>query len=130
MKAEHRVHGDDNHHVSIEDLKVWVYRDDGMWIAHGIDVDYAAYGTTPDEAQMAFLNGLAFTIVEHLRRFKSLRVLLARGAPDELRARWVSAVEGHELSRSVEPLNIGSPPDIPRHWATVPSSLEFYRATA
>lgn len=130
VKAQHRNVGGNLHQVEIDGLRVWVYPADGQWVAHGIDVDYAASGETMQKAQRAFIEGFMLTIVQHLLRFKSLEKLLSRGAPDDVRRRWIVAMESHQVYRSDEPLEFKPTDGVPPAWVTVPRSVAFYRPTA
>lgn len=100
MKTRHLVDQDGNHHiVAIDGLRVWIYRDAEMWVAHGIDIDYAVSGPTPEAVRRNFAMGLCMTVVENLRRFGSVQRFLSRGAPDEIRQRWLHALKTERIQQ-------------------------------
>lgn len=40
----------------------------GHWFAQGLEIDYAAEGTSPDDVKVRFERGLAATLSEHINR--------------------------------------------------------------
>ncbi|MEA1053427.1 hypothetical protein U5801_27015 [Lamprobacter modestohalophilus] len=74
--ALHASDNQDNHWVSINNLRVLVTERDGDWFAQGVDLDYAACGRSLDEVKRNFERGLAGTINLHLKRFNCLERLL------------------------------------------------------
>ena len=72
--------------VKFDSLKVLMCEDAGFWFAQGLDVDYAAYGKTIDEAKQNFEDGMVATIHEHLKMYGSL-VHFLKPAPKE---EWAS----------------------------------------
>ena len=65
MVAQH-LQQDNNHQVVLKSLHVVMCEDDGMWFAQGLEIDYAAYGKTIEQAQKHFELGMVATIHEHL----------------------------------------------------------------
>lgn len=88
-KAVH-VSVDDIHAVSIGALRVLLCVQDGEWFAQGVDIDYAATGTSQDEVKDRFVRGLAATVKLHLSCYGSVERLL-RFAPESV---W-KQLKGH-----------------------------------
>ncbi len=66
-------------HTVIMNLHVLVSQDgDGLWNAQGIEVDYAACGSTLEDVQGRFQKGLRRTIQAHLERYGSIEKILTR----------------------------------------------------
>jgi len=82
-RAIHANIDGENHLVGFGNLRVVIVEDDGSWFAQGLDIDYAAQGSTIDEAKDNFARGLRATIDQHLCSRANIRSLL-RGAPAEL----------------------------------------------
>lgn len=95
--AEH-TQADGNHTVKLDALRVLICPDgEGLWFAQGIDLDYAAGGTSVDDVKRRFENGLLATIQAHLRRFGTIERLLKTPSPGV----WmplVCSAESHEFS--------------------------------
>src|ERR1700692_1920059 len=64
--------------VGFGNLRVFIIKDDGMWFAQCVDINYAAQGASEPEVKANFERGLRSTVEEHLRRFGSIENLLAR----------------------------------------------------
>jgi hypothetical protein len=62
--------------VAVNALKVVIARDGAGWFAQGLDIDYAAGGSTPDVAKANFENGLVASIDLHLKAYNSISKLL------------------------------------------------------
>jgi len=75
--------------VGILDLQVILANSDDVWIAQALEIDYAAEGTTPEEAKKNFEDGLFATIQEHLTVFNTLDNFI-KPAPAKL---WLSLVK-------------------------------------
>jgi hypothetical protein len=58
------------------DLRVMLVADGQFWFAQGMDVDYAAQGSTMEEARANFVHGLQLTAREHMRWRHNLDKLL------------------------------------------------------
>jgi len=57
-------------------LRVAVVRDGDAWFAQGLDVDYFAQGSTPEEAETNFTAGLKTMIRLHANEFGHLRYVV------------------------------------------------------
>ena len=68
--------------VGLGNLRVPIERDGSLWVARGLEVDYAALGHTVAEAEKHFEDGLAATVGEHLRIHGNLDHLLAPAPPE------------------------------------------------
>ena len=53
--------------VFLAHIKVLVLNDDGSWFAQGLDIDYAAQGTSLEDVKKRFEDGLEKTLIEHLK---------------------------------------------------------------
>jgi predicted RNase H-like HicB family nuclease len=96
--------------VGILDLQVILAKEDGYWIAQAIELDYAAYGDTEDEAKRNFENGLRLTIQDHFDEFGDLDNMIRRQAPPEL---WRDlAIKGGSKGRMYSQVSI-HPIDLP-----------------
>lgn len=69
--------------VGIGNLRVVITQDDGQWFAQGLEIDYAAQGSSIKDVKRQFEDGLCATIHEHLRKFQSISNLL-QPAPAEV----------------------------------------------
>jgi len=79
-----------------ENLRVLITKQDGAWLAQGLEIDYAVDGETVAEVKQRFETGLAMTIESHLRVNGHIRELL-RAAPPEY---WVEYFDPkHTLHR-------------------------------
>jgi hypothetical protein len=85
-QALHAQNDDGWHLVALGNLRVLVCKEDGEWLAQGVEIDYAASGDTISEAQRRFEKGLRATVHLHLTRFQSIEKLL-RYAPEYVRSR-------------------------------------------
>lgn len=70
------LQADANHTVVVDSLRVIICPDGDGWFAQGIEIDYAAYGSSIEAAQLNFERGLAQTIHLHLERFGEIDRLL------------------------------------------------------
>ncbi|HSP13771.1 MAG TPA: hypothetical protein VLV78_03340 [Thermoanaerobaculia bacterium] len=68
--------------VGIFNLRVLVKEEDGLWVAQGLEIDYAAQGTSLAEAKQNFQAGFLGTITEHLTEFGKIDQLLVPAAED------------------------------------------------
>ena len=57
----------DAHLVAVWNLRVWITEEDGQFFAQGLEVDYAAQGSTLDEVMKIFGDGFARSIDAHIR---------------------------------------------------------------
>lgn len=74
---------DDNHTVCINSLRVILSQDGDMWGAQGIDIDYAACGSSLEDVQQRFERGFARTIKLHLKKFGEIDRLLKMAPTSE-----------------------------------------------
>lgn len=70
--------------VAVLDLRVMVTDEEGYWFAQGLDVDYAAQGSSWLEVRKAFEDGLTATIDAHLKKYGHLDHFTAHKAPEEI----------------------------------------------
>ncbi len=87
----HVVHFQDGdcHAVLVGALRVLVCEEEpGIWSAQGIDIDFAASGTSVDDVQIRFEYGLSNTLRNPIDRFGGIEKLL-RFAPQNV---WVDLV--------------------------------------
>lgn len=82
--------------VKIGPLKVVVVPDGKLWFAQGLEIDYAAQGTSPEDAKKNFHEGLAASVHENLKRFGTMKKLV-RPAPPEV---WVEMLYGPLSTRA------------------------------
>ena len=83
----HAIHvqNHDDHAVCIGSLRVLITQHENEWIAQGIEIDYAASGSSLNNVKDNFQNGLALTIEEHLKAFGTIEHLLKHAPVTELR---------------------------------------------
>jgi len=70
------------HFVGIGNLRVIIVPDDGFWFAQGLEIDYAAQGSTKEEVKKQFEQGLFCTIKQHLQIYGSLKKFLKAAPPE------------------------------------------------
>lgn len=86
-----QVDGTDGSCVAIFDnLRVLITKDEGVWLAQGLDVDYAIDGDSLADVKKRFEDGLAMTIASNLRVHGSIKPLL-QVAPQEIWDQWSDA---------------------------------------
>jgi hypothetical protein len=72
------------HIVAIWSLKVVIVNDGPTtWFAQGLDIDYAAEGSSVEDAKKNFQNGLLATIHQHLKAYSNLSKM-AKPAPTDV----------------------------------------------
>jgi hypothetical protein len=71
------------HAVGIGNIRVILFKEDGVWIAQGLEIDYAASGSTRKEAQKNFEIGLEGTVDLHIKIHKGIDNLL-KVAPEDI----------------------------------------------
>lgn len=89
--ALHLTDGE-NHVVGFQALKVLLTQDEGYWVAQGLDLDYASYGSSVDEAKTNFANGLEATVRQHLKQNGDIEHLL-KVAPQSCWAEYYEAAK-------------------------------------
>jgi len=82
MSTLHHTDGN-THFVGIGPMKVIICHDDGAWFAQGVDIDYAANGTSLANVKQNFEVGLAGTIDLHIKLYGNLKKFL-KHAPQEV----------------------------------------------
>ena len=75
-KAAHIKLSDGAQAVGIGNLTVLIVRDGNFWVAQGIEIDYAAHGSTVEEAKTNFEEGLTLTIEQNLRVYQTIEKIL------------------------------------------------------
>jgi hypothetical protein len=89
----HAVQVDGIHGESVaifDNLRVLITKDDGVWLAQGLEVDYAIDGDSLPDVKKRFEDGLARTIEANLRVHGTIKPLL-RVAPTEVWDQWNDA---------------------------------------
>jgi hypothetical protein len=72
---------------------------ENMWVAQGLEIDFAVDGVTQDDVQKAFADGLYLTIRENLRVFGSLTQML-RAAPGEIWHEFLTGAADQQFTDS------------------------------
>ena len=85
--------------VGVGDLRVIVTNEDGFWFAQGLEVDYATEGSSLEDVQQRFENGLKATIREHLKLHGDIK-RLTKPAPPEVWAEFFSSTTADRLIHS------------------------------
>lgn len=83
--------------VAIGNLRVLITKEDDFWVAQGLEIDYAAYGSTIPEVKDRFESGLAETISAHLRVHRNLEHLISSVSPPEVWQDYIA--DNHALHR-------------------------------
>lgn len=121
----HRRDAGGCHHVSIA-LRVWLYEEANMWVAQGIDIDYAAAGESLDDVKDRFGRGLIASVEANLDEFGTLEHLCKRAPDDIWRAFFESAAEAEAQKRLLtERTQLAG---LRRLNAKIPSFLEYTQA--
>lgn len=69
--------------VFVKNLHVLISQDNsGTWFAQGLELDYAAEGSSAEDAALRFQEGLFWTLDEHLKRFDGVERLLVPAAAE------------------------------------------------
>lgn len=82
--AVHLENDHGNHSVFMDALRVVIVRDGESWFAQCLDIDYAAGGSTLEEAQNNFEEGLAATVMLHIHKFGNLNKLMKDPSPEAI----------------------------------------------
>jgi len=64
------------HLVGLGNIRVIVFKEDGAWIAQGLEIDYAASGSSKVDAQKNFEIGLEGTVDLHIKIHQGIENLL------------------------------------------------------
>lgn len=89
---------DDQHAVLLSALHVMVENNGGTWFAQGVEIDYAAAGTSLADVQDRFARGLSRTIEANLKRHNSIERLV-KYAPTEVREAFRASAVKFELTQ-------------------------------
>jgi hypothetical protein len=92
--ALHGLTSDGRDIVMIDKLRVAILRDGDTYVAQGLEIDYAAEGSTIDEAKDCFAQGLMLTLHENIRVFGRIDNVL-RTVPPQL---WQDLMTKNVLS--------------------------------
>ena len=89
-KKAYVAHADagDQHAVLVNALRVVVTQDEGQWFAQGLELDYAAAGTTEEDVKTRFAQGLGATINEHLQIYGNIERVV-KVAPQDAWNLWL-----------------------------------------
>jgi hypothetical protein len=91
--AIHLEHKDGVHHlVGLGNIRVVIVRDGKALFAQGLEIDYAAQGSTLAEVKKHFEDGLDATIQQHLKIYGDIKQLL-KPAPAEV---WLELLPDKE----------------------------------
>lgn len=80
------IHAQDNtgtHHVvGIGNLRVIIVPEGNFWFAQGLEIDYAAQGTSKADVKKEFEDGLMATVEQHLRMYGTIEKVLKVAPPE------------------------------------------------
>ena len=85
--------------IGLDSIKVLLMNDDGSWFAQGLEIDYAAEGTTELDVKKRFEFGLVRTLHAHLETKGTIDGLL-KVAPKEIWETYFSAAQQVRLACS------------------------------
>jgi hypothetical protein len=68
--------------VMIDKLRVALTQDGNMWVAQGLEIDYAAEGASIEDVKSHFERGLLLTLRENIRVFGNIKNVLRVVPPD------------------------------------------------
>lgn len=88
-EAIHLSNGD-QHIVGVKSLKVLLTKDGNSWFAQGLEIDYASFGKSVEDAKINFEKGLKSTIAEYLKLHGSIEKFL-KPAPQDAWAEYYAA---------------------------------------
>src|ERR1700678_4494935 len=81
--AVHAADKDGLHHlVGFGNIRVIIVPDGAAYFAQGLEIDYAAQGSTVDEVKKNFEVGLEATIQQHLKIYGNIKGILQPAPPD------------------------------------------------
>ena len=84
-----------NHVVGIGNLRAVIVQDNAHWFAQGLEIDYAAEGSSLDDVKKQFEDGLLATVEQHLKTYGGIEHLLCV-APSEA---WAPLLKDPEAYR-------------------------------
>lgn len=78
------IHGTDGemHVVGIGNLRVVICPDESGWFAQGLEIDYAAGGSSVEQVKNNFQKGLKGTIGLHIQMYGSIEKFLTPAPPE------------------------------------------------
>lgn len=76
------IEKDATHVVGFGNIRVILFKEPGAWVAQGLEIDYAASGSTKAEAKKNFEIGLEGTIDLHIKVHSTIKNLLKTAPPD------------------------------------------------
>jgi hypothetical protein len=76
--------------AGVDNLRVLITKEDDVWLAQGLEIDYAIDGESLQDVKKRFEDGLAMTIESNLRVYDSITPLL-QIAPQEVWDAWNNA---------------------------------------
>lgn len=101
--------GDDGFHfVGLDSIKVLLLNEDRVWIAQGLEIDYAAQGDTEKEVKERFERGLMKTIDAQLQVSGTIDGVL-KVAPTEVWSQYFEAAKGKRLLYSQGSIHLVQP---------------------
>ena len=89
--------------VKILNLQVILAKEGDSWVAQGIELDYAAAGTSQEDVKKSFQDGLYETIQAHLSRFGDLQQLIAKSADSAV---WLGLVQNEPKSQRYSAVSV------------------------
>jgi hypothetical protein len=101
--------GSETHVVGIGNLRVKITHEDGAWFAQGLEIDYAAQGSSREDVKRRFEKGLLATIGEHLRIYGTIKKLLQPAAPEM----WQELADASEARYSQVSIHFQAPNALP-----------------
>jgi len=82
--------------VGVGNLRVMIsHEDEDVWIAQGLEIDYAVEGSSLPDVKQQFETGLSATLLAHLRVYNSFTHVL-KAAPAEMWQRFLQPECGPE----------------------------------
>ena len=125
-EALHGVLGEGEDIVGIGSIRVLLFREDGFWYAHGLEIDYLAQGDTIEEAKKSFEDGLTRTIHEHLKIHGNIEHIM-QVAPQEI---WELVFQPGTLVCRYHPVSFdpwGETTALPPHVTCPFQSIDYLR---
>ena len=100
---------DNLHAVLVNALRVVVTQDEGQWFAQGLELDYAAAGTSQEDVKTRFAQGLGATLNEHIKIYGTIDRVV-KVAPQDAWDLWLAGDHRYTLDHvSVHNLQESAP---------------------
>lgn len=80
-------------------LRVWLFAENDMYVAQGIDIDYVASGFTLEQARRNFAEGLIKTVELNLEEFGSLKHFVKAAPPQIIQQYYAAVAAQHKGQR-------------------------------